>query len=87
MPGLGTDSTRCRAVSFWSRSRAWAFLLGAEEGTVPLGRAARKRLCGDGVVGRSLAACDVRAEDANRRSKRRGKVTSVKRAAMEEKNE
>ncbi|KAG6581371.1 hypothetical protein SDJN03_21373, partial [Cucurbita argyrosperma subsp. sororia] len=55
---------------------AWPFLLGVEEGTVPLGRAARKRLS----VRRSLAACEVGAEDANNRVKMSGQVMSLKQA-------
>ena len=43
---------------------------------MPLGRAARKRLS----VRRSLAACEVGAEDANRRVKMSGQVMSVEQA-------
>lgn len=49
-PGLGTDCTRSRSVairwramSFSSTTVEWPFLLGAEYGTVPLGREVRNR--------------------------------------------
>lgn len=56
-------------------------LVGVEAGTVPLGRAARKRLSPDGVVWRrSLAASEVvGAEVANRTKIRPQVIMNVKR--------
>lgn len=55
---------------------------------MPLGRAVRKRVFGDGMVlvGRSLAASEVGAENANRRAKMREKVMNVKRGMEIENN-